>query len=82
MTSDVSYVIIIIIRRTIMSKISARTICPLCRADVAEYKLKSHIGTRRCTMNMNKGKGSAKSDVDWKRMANRVPAVSDYFFGG
>jgi len=61
-----------------MSKISTRIICPLCGADVAEYKLKSHIGTRRCTMNMNKG--SVKSDVDWKRMADRVPSVSDFFF--
>lgn len=64
-----------------MSKISTRTICPLCAADVAEYKLKSHIGTRRCSMKIERQTSDVSDPMkqvpNWSRMADRVASVSD-----
>ena len=68
-----------------MSKISVRINCPLCGADVAEYKLKSHIGSRRCSMRIDRQTSVSTDPMrrvpNWRRMADRVASVSDNLLG-
>jgi len=67
-----------------MANIKARIACPLCGVDVAEYKLKTHIGSRRCSMRIEQTSGGPdpmKQVPNWRVMADRVPKIGDIFFG-